>query len=136
MHVRERLDERPVAHLLAHPQKRCGHLRVEERSDGAAQRVGDDLEILRAGVEHLGDGGVLEQGADGREVVDGERVDRGGLVMGAELDEAELGEVGLLAQELGIDGEDMGGGGTLAECAERLTILDIQPELSNDRTRV
>jgi hypothetical protein len=56
--------------------------------------------------------------------------------MGAELDEAELGIVALLAKELGVDGKHMRGGGTLAEGAERLPVLYIQPELSNDRPYV
>ena len=55
------LHERGVAHLLAETEKGGGQLRVEDGRAEDPHAVGQDLEVLSARVEDLGDGGVLEQ---------------------------------------------------------------------------
>ena len=112
------LDEGTEAHLHALSQEGRGELGVEDGRHDAAARVVDDLEVLVAGVEDLRDGRVGQDLHEGREVRDRLRVYRRRLVCGRDLDEAQLGMVALLAQELGVDRDHLVGTQALAEARE------------------
>ena len=109
------LHQRAIANLLALAQKRRGELRVKDRRGHAAKRVENHLEVLRAGVEHLGDALVLQKGNERRKVADGQRVDGHRLVRRRHLNEAQLGVIGAFAQKLGVHGDDARLGRALAE---------------------
>jgi hypothetical protein len=100
------LNQRSVAHLLAHAQKRGSDLRVEDRSAGHTHAVENDLEVLSAGVEDLSDPLVCKDVRQGREVLDQDGVDGTNLCGRTNLHEAELGIVGPLAEELRVHGND------------------------------
>ena len=112
------LHERGVAHLLAHPQECRRHLRVEDRRAGHAHSVENDLEVLAAGVEHLGHPLVREDARQGREVLDEDGVDCAYLAGRPNLDQAELGVVGSLAEKLRVHGNDAFLANPLAEGAQ------------------
>ena len=65
-------------------------------------------------MKDLDDVGVLEDRGERREILDEDGVDRGDVAAGVDLDEAKAREVGLLAEKLGIDGDDAAGGDLVA----------------------
>jgi len=67
----------------------------------------DDLEVLAAGVEDLHHFIILdEQGQEGREVDVGLGIDRGRFLGAGDLDQAQVGPIGVLAHELGVHGDE------------------------------
>ena len=81
-------------------------MRVEDGGNHAPHRILDDLEVLGAGMEHLGDPLIGEEGLKGPEVVYGNGVDTHALARGAQLYEAKFGIVAALSYELGINRDD------------------------------
>ena len=105
-HIAERLHQGAVAHLQRKSHQRRGHLGVEQRRGHDAQLVIEDVDVLRAGVEDLDAGRVGHDGGQRLQAAHCQRVDDGLDLLVVELDEAELGIVGLLAEELGVYSED------------------------------
>ena len=70
--------------------------------------VQHDLEVLARGMPYLDPRRLLQQGEEGSEIADGQRIDAGGDVVAADLDEAELGVIGPLAQEFGVQRKKIG----------------------------
>ena len=68
----------------------------------------DDLEVLPAGVEHLQDFLVLDEQFEERAEVDPVRlgIDRRGFLAARDLDQAQVGPIGILAHELGVHGDE------------------------------
>ena len=115
------LHERAISQLHPVAKEGGGELGIKHRGRNAAHGAVNDLEVLRAGMHDLDDRWVLEQPRDGREVTDGDGVNRRDIVCrGRELDEAEPGAIRALAKELGIDGKHRTGGRALAEALELL----------------
>ena len=76
----------------------CGHL---------AGQIVDDLEVLPAGMEDLEHVLILHEQVEQRLQVDvGLGVDRRGLVGARDLDQAQVGPIGILAHELGVHGDE------------------------------
>ena len=108
-----------IACLFAEPADHRGHLGVEQGLRKQARVVKEDLQILAGGVEHLDRTGVAEQvikrlqrQAFGQGIDQNRLSSRGaGGRCGRKrkLDQAQLGPIGPLAQEFGID-RDIGGG--------------------------
>lgn len=81
-----------------------------------------DFDILIAGVADFFEGGVGEEFPEGAEggTIEGEGVDELDAVISGDLDEAEDGVVGVFADELGIEGEALGGAEVVADAEEGL----------------
>ena len=120
VHVAEVLNKGAVADLIAVGNERGGHLRVEDGAGKGAAPLLEHFHVLRTGVEDLGDGGVLEKSHQGLHILHAEGIDRYLLVVGAKLHEAQTRPIGLLAQELGVDGQDLAALGAGAKIAELL----------------
>jgi len=88
-------DERVIADLIAKSGHHGGDLRVEDRGGDDAEQMQEDFHVLPGGMEHL----------DARRL----RVDHRGIGGAAELDDAELGEIGPFPHELRVD-RDIGFG--------------------------
>ena len=99
------MHERRVADLLRVPQKRRGHLRVEQGTRQRAHLAQQYLEVLPARVEQLHHGLVLQQRRQHAQIIDLEGIHDGRLVVGGQLQKAQLRVIGLLAQKLRVDGE-------------------------------
>ena len=82
------MHERRVADLLRMAQERGGHLRVEQGMRQHAHLTQQDLQILVACMEQLHDVLVAQHGREYLQIVDGERIDVGRLIVGRELDQA------------------------------------------------
>jgi hypothetical protein len=120
------LDEVRIADLLAEPQSHRRDLRVEDRVRGPAGQIVDDLDVLAAGVEDLQDLLIVDQQVEQGLEVDplGLGVDRGRFLLVADLDQAEVGPIGVLAHELGVDGDEVGLGKPFAQGLKRFGIGD------------
>jgi len=94
--------------LLRVAQQGCGDLGIEHRRRDLAGQVVEDLQVLPGGMEHLGDPGVLHEREQAVEIVQRQRVDAGQEPGGRDLHQAQPRPVGLLADELGVDGEPVG----------------------------
>jgi len=100
------LDEIDVADAVAEAAHHGGHLRVEHRRGQRAGLHVHDFEILTRGVEdfhHLAVGHELPEGGEIQAL--GEGIDDRLCIGAGKLDEAQLGPEGLLAHELGVDGD-------------------------------
>jgi len=91
-----------------------------------AGHLADDFEVLSAGMDDLEDVLVLGQQVHQRGEVDilGERVDRGGLVLVGDLDQAQDRPIGAFAHELGIDRDERGLRQAFAQLGQRARIGD------------
>jgi len=96
-----------VAHLLAHAERHGGDLRVEHGRRCAADEIVENFQILPAGVDQLQQSLVIQHGEEGRQIHPRcQRVDRGRLLVAGKLQQAQLRIVGVLAHELGVDGDE------------------------------
>ena len=102
------LDQVGIADLLAEPERHRRDLGVEQRMRRPAGDVVDDLDILASGVEDLEHVLIVDQQVEqGRHVEPfGLGVDGGGLVDVADLDQAQVRPIGVLAHEFGVDGDE------------------------------
>ena len=117
-------DQVGVADLIPQAQHRGGDLGVEQRLRQLIEKLLEDLQILAGGVKYLGDGPVLEEPLDGAQIIDGQRIDAGGDILVADLDQRQPGVVGALAHELGVDGKKFALAQLLAEPLEILGPID------------
>ena len=105
--------------------QRGGDLGVEDRMGHDAGAVDDDLDILAGGVEDLQDLGVGHQFVERRQIDPlGQGVDGGGVVRPRDLGQAELGPVGALAHEFGVDRHELGFRQRLAELSKFVGLGD------------
>ncbi len=98
------MHELVVGNGIAIAEHHGRHLRIEQRGRDHLRLVPADLDVLAGGVEDLDYplvGQQVEQGAklDSR----GQRVDHDQFVDARHLEHAELGVIGALAQEFGVD---------------------------------
>ena len=101
------LDQVRIADLLAVPERHRRDLRVEQRVGHLAGQIVDDLEVLAAGVEDLEHLLVLHEQVEQRLEVDIRLgIDRRRFVGARDLDQAEVGPIGVLAHELGVHGDE------------------------------
>jgi len=111
--------ERFVGGRFAMAADHRGDLRVEQGSRHLLEAQVEDLEVLPGRVKDLENLGVEHQLVQRGEVdALGQRVDRGRVFGAGDLGQAELGPVGPLTHELGIDGNKLGIGEGLAECRQ------------------
>ena len=117
-------DQRVVGDLLAEAAHHGRDLRVEERPRQLAQMV-EDLEILPGGVHHL-EHALVGHHREQRPEIEArcQRVDRDRLLLARDLDQAELGEVGAVAHELGVDGDEALAAHAGAEGGQRCVVGD------------
>ena len=102
-HLGDAHDELIVRDLVAIAQHHRRDLRVEQGRGHHATQLHHDLHVLPRGVEDLHHSLVRHQVPEGLHVEPvGERIDDGRASLRGDLDEAELGVVGRLAQELGV----------------------------------
>jgi hypothetical protein len=76
-------------------------------------------------MEQLHDGGVFQQGNDNGKILDGEGVDHGHLRVGGQLQQAQIRVIGLLAQKLGIDGQNRRRGRAADESLEVFLVRNV-----------
>ena len=106
----EGLDERVVPDLIAEAGDHGGDLGVEDRGGDCAEHEEEDFHVLPAGVEHFYHVRPGEEGAEGGEVdALGLRVHHRDVLLAGELHQAELGVVGTLAHEFGVEGDEFFG---------------------------
>lgn len=99
-----------VANLFAQPQRHGGDLGVEQRLRRLAGEIVDDFQILPAGVEHLQHRLFHEQLQQRRQIEIGALgIDGGGFVRAGDLHQAQIGVIGALAHELGINRDEISG---------------------------
>ena len=105
-----------IADLVAMAQHHGRDLGIEKRQRQLSHFLEEDLEILIRRVKHLGDGFIGHE-IPQRLQVDPrcQRVDRRRMGAVADLDQAQLRVVGLLAHEFGIHREELGAGETLCK---------------------
>ena len=99
-------DEAVVGEGVAMAEQAGGDLHIE---DAVGQRAGlepAEARLLVAGVHHDLDIGVGDELPEGVEVRQGEGVEDGDAAGRGDLGEGEFGAVGVLADELGVEGED------------------------------
>ncbi|MNS80467.1 hypothetical protein D3C72_1141470 [compost metagenome] len=108
-------DQLFIADLIAESGGHGGDLGVEHRLGHGAQAV-EDFDVLTGGVEDLDDRFVAQQGEEGLQVqILGQGVDDRGVRGRSGLDQAQLGPVGRLAHELGVDRDERGLGQPFTE---------------------
>ena len=81
-------------------------MRVEDVAANASHPVVNDFQILGTGVKDLDDVRILEDRRKRREILDGYGVDGDDVSACIDLNKAEAGIIGLLAEKLGVDGDD------------------------------
>jgi hypothetical protein len=95
------------------------HLRIEQRPRHRVHAQVENLEVLAGRVKDLEDLGIGHQLVERRQIhAFRQRIDRRGLFGASHLGQAELGPVGALAHELGVDRHELGAGQGLAEGRE------------------
>ena len=100
------LHQLPIADLIAKAADHGGNLRIEQGGGNHLGEIPHDFNILARCVEDLHDGLVGHQLIDRAHVEPlGQGVHRHRLVIGGELDDAELRPKGRLPQELGVHGD-------------------------------
>ena len=100
-------DQRFIADLIAKPRHHGGDLRVKQRARRVAKELDEDFDILTRRVKHLHHGRVAQQRTERGEIKPLRQcVHHKHLAVGGELHHAELGPIGPLAHELGIDGDE------------------------------
>ena len=102
------LEERRETHLEPVAEERALDLRVDGAAHRLAHEPGEDLQVLRAAVQHHGHTRVAEHGEERRQVVQRNRVDDGDVARGGHLHDAEHGPVCPLPDELGVECESPG----------------------------
>ena len=101
------LDQVRIADLFAVAERHRCDLRIEQGVRDLAGEVVDDLEVLTTGVKDLQHLLVPDEQVEQRLEIDtlGLGIDRRRLVGACDLDQAELGPIGVLAHELGVHGD-------------------------------
>ena len=119
-------DEVCIADLLGLADRHHRHLGVEDGVRGLSGEVVNDLDVLAAGVKNLQYLVVFGQQFEQRREIYSlrQRVDRCGLLLVANLHQAQQRIVGVLAHEFGIDRDELRFGQPLAEFGEVLGCRD------------
>ena len=117
-----RLNEVGIADLLVRAEGHQGDLRIEDGVGSLAGEVVDDFHILPAGMEDLEHLLIVHQQVEQRLHVEArrQRINRGGLLVIGDLDEAQFRPIGVLAHELGVDADEIGVGKPRADVGEGL----------------
>ena len=113
-----------VADLVTVAEQGGGDLGVEHRAGQVAAQVEKDLQILPRGVHHQGHGGVVEDVQQRVDVLQRQRIDAGDQFVAGDLDQTELGVIGLFAQEFGIQRQRLAAAQAVAEGGQRLGGID------------
>ena len=97
-----------VAHRIAEAADHRSDLGVEQRRRHLAGEMEEDFDVLARGVEDLGDIGIRHQ-LEQRRQIDArrQRIDGHGFLGPGDLHQAELRPIGLVAHELGVDGDEL-----------------------------
>ena len=97
-----------VTDLIAVPEHHRRDLRIKEWQRKLTHFLDEDFQILMRRVKHFRDAGVGKKGPERRQLdVRRQRVDGGGSRSVANLDQAKLRVIGLLAHEFRVDGEEL-----------------------------
>jgi len=103
----EAAGQRLIARRIAEAADHCRDLGVEERRRHRPGKIVEDFDVLAGGVEDLEHAWIGHQLEERRELHPRrQRIDRHRLLRPAELDEAELRPIGLVAHELGVHGDE------------------------------
>jgi hypothetical protein len=118
------LDEVRIADLFAQPQRHGGDLGVEHRMRRPPGQIVDDFDILAAGMEDLQHFLIVHQQVEQGCQVDPFRfgIDRRGLLLIADLHQAEVGPEGIFAHELGVHGDEFGKREAVTERTKRFGV--------------
>jgi len=118
------VDQIGIADLFALPDGHGGNLGVEDGMGRLAGQIVDDFHILSARMENLEHILVIDQQLQQGAKINtlGQRVDRGRFLAIGNLDEAEDRPIGILAHELGIDGDKIRGRETRADIGDVLIV--------------
>jgi hypothetical protein len=111
-------------HLRGIARERSRDLRVDEPRRHAPGELEDHLEILACAVQHPGEARVEQVREQRLEIQAREAIDARDLLTRADLDQAELRIVGLLAHELRVDGGDLRRAERGHEACERGIVAD------------
>ena len=130
------LEERREPHLEPVAEERALDLRVDDAPRRLAHERGEDLEVLRATVQHHGNARVAEDGEERREVAQLDGIDHGGARLGGDLHDAELRPVRPLPHELGVEREAPGRTDLGGERVERVRCRDHPGRLHRRRSQV
>jgi len=117
-------DELGVADLRREAEEGGSLLRVECRRERRAGQRQQRLDVLARRVQQLRATVVRQLPRERAAVRDRKRVDEDNLAADRGLDQAELREVGALANELGIDGERRRGRPRIDASGERRGVAD------------
>ncbi len=120
--VEQHLDQAEEAQGVAIADEAGGELDVEDVVGEESGRAEADLEVFLAGVDDGDDVGVGDEFPEGGDIDVGDGVDEDDLAVAADLDEAEGGVIGFVADEFGIEGEEAGVAPALAVGFEGLLI--------------
>ena len=121
MRAGEPPGQRLVAHRVAEAADHGRDLGVEQRRRHRAGQVEEDLDVLARGVEDLEELGSAISAKSGARSMPGASGSIAAASSGpGDLHQAELRPVGLVAHELGVDGDEVGVGLALAEGGERV----------------
>src|SRR5690606_14525021 len=115
------------ADLVAKAADHRRHLGVEDGGGQAAGQVVEDLQVLPCRVEDLQYAAVIEK-LEQRGKINSrrERIDDGGLFRACDLDQAELRPVGGVADELGVDRDEIGLALSSAKAGEGVGVCQDQ----------
>ena len=116
-----------VADGVAEAADHCRDLRIEDRMRQPAEAVKEDLQVLASRVKHLEQRFVVQKIGHRSQIEPGrQRVHGDGTVGPADLQQAQLRPVGLIAQEFGIDGNEVGAPKISTERTENARLGDDQ----------
>ena len=125
LHLQLLVHQLAITHLFAMAQQRCGGLGIEQGRGQLAAQLLEDLQVLARGMKHLHRAGAIEQIQQWRPALQLQHIHRCRHLAIAYLHQAELGIIGLLANELGVQREPITGFELLTEFVELLGGLDV-----------
>ena len=102
LHAKQLLHQRRVTNLTAVAQRQRRQLGIEHGSRHSAAQVIKEFQILLRGMQHFGDGRVVEKVQQGVQRRQRQGIDAGHPVDIGDLDQSELWIESLLADEFGI----------------------------------
>ena len=119
LHLERAREQALEPHLRRPADQRGCDLRVDEPRRHALGPLPDHLEILTRAVQHPGAVGAEQLRVQGAQVERRQAVDARRVVARRDLDQAQLRVVRLLADELGVDGDQRARGDRVDERCER-----------------
>ena len=106
-------------------QQRGGQLGIEHRRRHGLPAMEEQLQILVGRVQHLFDVRIQQQLAQRCQIAHAQRIDAGDGARRAELDQAQLREIGALAHELRVQREVGRGAQRLAQLGQGAVVIDV-----------